>query len=378
MRTAVAISEHPLATHAVGECVGRILEIGGEAPDLLAVFTTQAQLGALEDVVRATRQLLRPATTIGAGLESVMADTREVERHGALSMFALWSDDPGGAPRARSFRLRTSGSPEGPELLGASGLRGATGTLLVLTDPFSTPSEALLDQLERVAPLLQVVGGGASAGRAPGGNVLVLDGQLHRDGAVAVLLPDTIPVHPIVAGSTRPLGDTFTVTATEDELITGLGGRSPIERLEELLVSLSPEERGVAVANLHLGRILDHDDPDGHVHVLQLLGIDRGRRGLAVAGQVEVGESVRFELRSPDAATASLRDRIRGRRGTGGLVLSCTERGHSWFGEPDHDAAILSEELGVPLGGGFFAGQIAPLAARPLGHRGSLVVALFG
>lgn len=378
MHTAAAISEHPLATHAVGECVGRLMEIGGATPDLLAVFTTQAQLGALEDVVRSTRQLLRPATTIGAGLESVMADGREVERHGALSMLAVWSDDPGGATRARAVRLRTSATPEGPELLGGAGLRGATGTLIVLTDPFSTPAESLVGHLDRIAPDLQVVGGGASAGRAPGGNILVLDGQLHRDGAVGVHLPESIPVHAVVAGGTGALGDTFTVTGTEDGLVTGLGGRPAIERVEELLSALRPEEQRLAAANLHLARILDDREPDGPVHVLQLLGIDRGRRGLAVAGPVELGESVRFELGSPDAATAELLNQVRGRRGAGGLVLNCTGRGHAWFGHPDHDASILSDELCMPLAGGFFAGQIAPLAGRTLEHRGSLVVALFG
>jgi len=132
------------------------------------------------------------------------------------------------------------------------------------------------------------------------------------------------------------------------------------------------------VSNLFLARVLDERDQDAPVHVLALLGIDRARRGLAVAGRVEIGASVRFELRSPDAAAEELVSQVRGRDGVGGLVFSCTGRGHEWFGRPDHDAAILTEELAAPVAGGFFAGQIAPLAGRNLEHRDSLVVALFG
>ena len=40
--TAAALSEHPLATHAVGECVGQLLEAGGPGPDLVAIFVDGA------------------------------------------------------------------------------------------------------------------------------------------------------------------------------------------------------------------------------------------------------------------------------------------------------------------------------------------------
>lgn len=378
MHCASALSEHPLATHAVGECVGRLLEAGGERPDLLAVFATQAQLGVLEDIVSTSRQLLRPAATIGAGLESVLAGSREVERHGALTMFALWGGGPGADRRIRPIRLRTSGSPDGPELLGGASLAGATGALLLLTDPFSSPSEAVIGQLDRIAPELRVIGGGASAGRGPGGNVLLLDDEVHRDGAVGVHLPESMPVRSVVARGSRPVGGTFTVTGTHGTLLTGLGGRPALDRLEELVSTMAPEEQHQAVRNLHLGLILDERDDDGPVRVLQLLGIDRERRALGVAGEVELGASVRFELGSPEAAAEELRLRLRDRHGFGGLAFGCTGRGHSWSGHPDHDASIVAEELGTPVAGGFFAGQLAPLAGRTFEHRGSVVVALFG
>ena len=60
----------------------------------------------------------------------------------------------------------------------------AEGTLLVLPDPFTFPSEVLLT----AGPDLTVVGGLASAAGQPGGNRLVLNREVYDDGAVGVLV----------------------------------------------------------------------------------------------------------------------------------------------------------------------------------------------
>lgn len=378
MHTAAALSEHPLATHAVGECVGRLLETGRIAPDLLALFVTRPQLGALEDIVRAARHLLRPATTIGMGAESVIGGSREVEHHSAVAMFALWGDDPGGTPRPRTLRLRLTATPDGPSLQGATALSGAEGTLVLLTDPFSVPSASLIDQLRDQAPGLQVVGGAATAARGPGGNLLVADGELHRDGAVGVLLPASIPVRTMLARSSAALGATFTVTDVDAGVLTGLGGRPALDRLEEQLSTLEPEARAAALDNLRLGTVLDEADPDRHVDVQPILGIDRHRHGLVLAGSCQLGESVRFELRSPAAAAHSLTEQLSGQRAAGVLVFGSVERGHMWFGQPDHDAILIDDALSAPAAGAFVSDQFAPLVGRHHEHREAVVAALFG
>lgn len=60
MPFAVALSEHPVPAVAVGEAVGRILDLVGPAPDLLLVLTGWAMQGAMEDVVPALETLLEP------------------------------------------------------------------------------------------------------------------------------------------------------------------------------------------------------------------------------------------------------------------------------------------------------------------------------
>ena len=208
-----ALSEHPLATHAVGETVGHLLDVGGPRPDLVALFATEAHLGVLEDIVGAVRQLLEPRALIGACTQSVLAGSREVEDHSALVIQAMWL----GGTRIRPIRIDSVPGTEGTHLRGLGALDGATGTLVLLSDPFSFPAHVALGDLAVTAPGLSVVGGAASAARRPGGNRLLLDAAIVEHGAVALHLDDTVALATAVSQCARPVGQPFTVTAADAE-----------------------------------------------------------------------------------------------------------------------------------------------------------------
>ena len=72
-----AVSEHPLATHAVGEVVGQVLEQVGPAPDVAVVFATGGFAGAMEDIASTVRATLAPSTLVGATAVSVLARRRD-------------------------------------------------------------------------------------------------------------------------------------------------------------------------------------------------------------------------------------------------------------------------------------------------------------
>ena len=55
-RYAAAASRHPLATHAVGEVAGEILDtLDGATPDLLVWFMTPHHVGTLDEIHGALR-----------------------------------------------------------------------------------------------------------------------------------------------------------------------------------------------------------------------------------------------------------------------------------------------------------------------------------
>ncbi len=380
-RAASALSEHPLATHAVGECVGRLLDAGGEGPpDLVVLFVTEPHLGAFEDIARATGELLSPRVLLGAGAVSVLAGRREVEEHGALAAFAWWGG--GGEHSPTPFRLRSVPRPEGPELVGLAELEGAEGTLVLVADPFTCPVERVLEELRTIAPRLTVVGGMASVARQPGGNRLLLGRTLHADGAVGVLLPPSVPLGTVVSQGCRPIGDPLTVTKAERNMLLELAGRPAFELLVDLVRGLPPEEQQLAANGLHVGRVVDEYRAEfgrGDFLVRAVLGGDKEAGGVAVGDEIEVGATVQFHVRDAASAHEDLETLMAGRHAAGALVFTCNGRGSRLFGVPDHDAETVSEALGdAPVAGMFCAGEIGPVGPRSFLHGFSAAVTLFG
>jgi small ligand-binding sensory domain FIST len=382
LRTGAALSEHPLATHAVGECVGQLLDRGaGREPDVVFVFVTTPHAGSMEDIARAVRQLLSPRTLIGASAVSVLGGRREVEEHASVSMFALWAAE-GSREGPRAVRLVVSAGPDGPVFGGLDDLRGAAGTLLLLADPFSCPVELLLAQLHDAAPELAVVGGMASSARQPGANRLLLDQGLHRDGAVAVLLPPEVPVTAVVSQGCRPIGQPLTVTRAERNMLLELAGRPAFELLVELLQALPPEEQQLAAQGLHVGRVVDEYRAEfgrGDFLIRAVLGGDRDAGAVAVGDEVEVGSTVQFQVRDAATAHEDLTVLMADRSAAGALVFTCNGRGSRLFGTPDHDADVISEALAdAPVAGMFCAGELGPVGMRAFVHGFTASVALIG
>jgi small ligand-binding sensory domain FIST len=193
----------------------------GDAPDLAVVFVTAAHGGVLEDIARTIREVLRPGTLLGATAVSVLGGDHEVEEQPAVTLWAARLGQP-----AAPVRLDTSTSAGiaisglGHDLVGDERER----TLVLLADPFSLPLEAFLDAAPETYPGLRVVGGLASAARGPGGNRLVLDGDVFSDGAVGALLPAHDALHTVVSQGCRPIGTPMTVTKSDGRIIYELAG----------------------------------------------------------------------------------------------------------------------------------------------------------
>ncbi|MGH9184861.1 MAG: FIST signal transduction protein [Acidimicrobiales bacterium] len=380
MPFASALSEHPVPAHAAGEVIGSVLEAVGSAPDLAVIFATAPHTGAIEDIVAAVRSVLRPATLIGATAVSVLGGGREVEEVPALS---LWAGrfPPGSAPVV-PVRLRSQPSPHGMTL---TGLPTATAdgrhTLVLLPDPFTFPADEFLSVIADELPGLTVVGGLASAARAPGGNRLVLDGEIHTDGAVGALLPPRVAPVAVVSQGCRPIGDPMTVTKAERNVIYELAGRPALERLAELLEQLSPADRDLASSGVHLGRVIDEHKLDftrGDFLIRTVLGGDREVGAIAVGDVVEIGSTVQFQVRDAGSADEDLRELVAGRRADGALVFTCNGRGTYLFGTPDHDASVINEAVaGGATAGMFCAGELGPVGGRSFLHGFTASVVLF-
>jgi small ligand-binding sensory domain FIST len=84
-----ALSEHPLATHAVGEVVGEVLEALGTGPDLAVLLVGSSHAGALDDIAAAVEALLRPVTLERDVAPDVYADGRRSEDGVGIALLAI-------------------------------------------------------------------------------------------------------------------------------------------------------------------------------------------------------------------------------------------------------------------------------------------------
>jgi small ligand-binding sensory domain FIST len=373
---AAAVSEHPLATHATGEVVGELLEQLGGPPDLAVLFVTGPHVGVLEDIAATVHRLLSPGTLVGCTAVSVLAGGEEVEGTPGV---ALW----GGATGAVSaHHVEVVQRADGPALVGVDGADlEAAATALLLADPATFPVGAVLDAIGEAHPHLVVAGGVASAGGQPGANRLVLDGRLHERGAVLVLLAPDTPVEVVVSQGCGPVGQPFTVTAAERNMVLELAGRPALERVQETLAGLDERERAAAARGLHLGRVVDEHKLDfdrGDFLVRNVLGADRENGAVAVGDVVEVGATVQLHVRDADSADADLRLLLDEHAGDGALVFTCNGRGIQLFGEPHHDASVVAESLGTnAVAGMFCAGEVGPVGGRSFLHGFTAVTVIF-
>lgn len=378
-RYAAGLSLHPTPVEAVGEVAGEILErLEGDPPDLLVCFASVHHVGAFEDIANGLRKLLEPKVFAGCTAVSVAGGAREIERAPALSVFAA-SFSTG---TAEAFVLESVDAPDGTSIVGWPDDVAASGTLLMLADPFSFPIPDFLRLVNARVPALTVVGGLASAAAGPGGNRLVCNDELTTRGAVAVMLSGDVPVRPVVSQGCRPIGLPYTVTRAERNLVYELGGQPAMQRLQELVLAADDDERELMRRGLHVGLVVDEHRLDfgrGDFLVRNLLGADQRTGALAVGDVVDVGQTVQFHVRDAEAADEDLRVLLDRVDGDAALLFTCNGRGTHMFSVPDHDAALVEQRLGpVPLAGAFCAGEIGPVGGRNFLHGFTASLAVFG
>ena len=368
-RYGAALSEHPDSASAVGEVLGEILEVVGTSPDLAVVFASASHREAISEVADAIHQVLAPSALVGATAISVIGGPLEVEERPALSLWAA-AQCP-----SQSIRLEAVRGPDGWAVGGMPA--NAAGTLLVLPDPFTFPSEALLNAGREMT----VVGGLASAAGRPGDNRLILGRQVFDDGAVGVLLDPDVEVRTVVSQGCRPIGQPFTITKSEGNIISEMGGRSAVDRLRETLLSLDEAERALVSKGLHIGIVIDEHKSEfdrGDFLIRGLIGADEDTGALAVGDSLEVGTTVQFQVRDAASADEDLRELMADASAASALVFTCNGRGTHLFGGPDHDAAVVHEALEkAPVAGMFCAGEIGPIGGRNFLHGFTASVVLF-
>ena len=390
VRTSVGASESFDTVEAAVEAANRARAGLEPTCDLAVVFASGHHLAMAKWLLSEVHERLEPRALIGCGAGGTVAGGHELEETPGI---AIWAASLPGA-EIETMHLTAERDAQGFRLLGLpvsllepanADEAGGDESLIALCDPFSFPAEELLAAVDRHRPHVPVLGGLASASFA-GGAVLLRNGEVHSDGAVAVRLRG-VQVLPCVSQGAGPVGPEMTITSAEANVIGQLAGKPAMERLGEVISALPDHERDLAAAGVLVGLVIDENRPEyerGDFLVRPIIGADRESGAIAIGEPVRVGQTVRLQVRDAASADEDLREALRaqsqalGSHGAAGaLLFTCNGRGSHMFEVPDHDAAAIEDSLGVPTAGFFCAGEIGPVGGRNFLHGFTATMAVF-
>jgi small ligand-binding sensory domain FIST len=353
--------------------------LGRAGVDLAFVFLSPAHLVEAEAAAEAVREELAPRHLLGCVAEGVVGRVRELEEGPAV---AVWAGALPGA-EIECFHAAAVQTDEGiavadfPEL-------DDPGLVALLVDPFTFPAGPFLTRLNETHEQIPLVGGIAAGGRRPGAQALILDDEVHAEGAVGAVVSG-LPVLTVVSQGCRPIGREAVITRCEGNVVYELAGAPALERLRTEIVALSSEEQALAARGLLAGLVIDENRPEydtGDFLMRGLLGADEASGALALGDIARVGQTLRFFVRDAASADADLRealgDALRRARPAGALLFTCNGRGTNMFPQPDHDARVVAEALGTQALAGFFCGgEIGPVGGKAFLHGFTATLAVF-
>ena len=348
---------------------------GAKRPDLVCAFVSGGDPGAVAAAGERVATVTAAGAMVGCSAGGVIGAGRGVEGQAAVSVWA--AQLPGASIRA--FHLEVMRADAGMAVVGMPERADDDNVAVLLADPYSFPVDGFVSRANDALTGLNIVGGMAHGPAGAGSTRLWVDGRTHDRGAVGVLLGGSgVVANAVVSQGCRPVGPTMAVTAATGNVVVELAGVPALQKLEEILATLPPAEQALASSGLQLGIALDEyaeEHDRGDFLIRPLLGLDPDSSGLVVGDLVEVGSTVRLQVRDAEGADEDLCALLRGYRGNhaevaGALLFSCNGRGGHLFGSSlggaDHDVGVVRRELRTAGGvAGFFAGgELGPVAGR--------------
>lgn len=328
---------------------------------------------------------LTPKVLIGCTAEGVIGREREIEREPAVTLVAAHLPGVDLIPfslQSMDWR-KTLGAEATLRQMVAAPME--TRLFMMLADPFTTPMDAVLEAFNLYYPNLPVIGGMASGAQRAGGNALIFNDRVLNNGTIGVAFAGAFEADIIVSQGCRPVGQPFTVTGARENTILSLENESPLARIQNLVLNMTPEDRILLQNGLYIGRAVGGERETlgrGDFLIRGVMGLDQESGVMVVGDYIEEGETVQFHLR--DASTAEedlemmLTPQLLYDPPCGGFLFSCNGRGTRLFNHPNGDISIIQKVLGeVNLAGFFCAGEIGPIGDKNFLHGHTASLALF-
>jgi len=239
--------------------------------------------------------------------------------------------------------------------------------------------ETWLNEWNVAYPGIPVIGG------LVGGENKVYYNEENVAGGVLLGLQGLANVRPIVSQGCKPIGNPFTVTNVEQNVLYTLGSLPAYQVLNQAFESLTKEEKERARGNLFAGLALSEyieEYKRGDFLVRHILGADPGTGAVALGALPRIGQTLQYQLRDAASASEEFQMQLQSYLETepkphpcAALLFDCAGRGQGLFGHPNHDTGMLQRFLpNIPTAGFFGAGEIGPVGNKNYihGHTASI------
>ncbi len=352
------------------------------------VFMTPRFFSEAQQVLEILRVHARIPLLAGCSSTGLVAGAEEIEDNGGL-VLALYSL-PGATLDAHYFTQSQVEEAQEPGYWPAvTGVPvTATNGWLAFVDPFHLDPEKWLRGWNAAYAPAPVFGGLASGVAMEQVTQVYLNGEVYEEGGVAISIGGEVKLTGVISQGCTPIGQTWTLTRVEQNLIHRIANRPAYEVLAETVNQLSAEDQRKARGNLFIGLVVNEyleDFHRGDFLVRNLLGGDPQSGVLAVGALPRSGQTMQFQRRDATGASEDMSEllaRTQEQLGPatvyGGCLCCCNGRGKNLFGRSGHDARMVKQQFGdIGLAGFFCNGEIGPVGEKNFLHGYTASLALF-
>ena len=357
------------------------------AVDVAVLFASGAYARHFPEMVRRVQRETGAAVLIGCSGQGIIGPAQELEGVPALSLLTL--SLPGvvlHSTRLTQEMVEDCVTPtDWPLRLEIP--PDDVNAWLIFADPYRLDAEEMINGLQAAYPHCPMLGGLASFGPSEQRTFVFLNGEIFDEGGVGLTIGGPYTILPLVSQGCEPIGEPWTITDVQDNIIRTISNRPAYDMLLETFAALPEEVLLRAQNNLLVGLAADEYRESfgrGSFLIRPLLGFDPRNGSIAIGAYPRLGQTIQFQMRDADAADLDFRqlleaahDALGEQRAIAGVLCSCNGRGIGMFGEPHHDASSIDECLGpLPLAGLFCNGEIGPIGTHTFLHGFTASLAL--
>jgi small ligand-binding sensory domain FIST len=325
---------------------------------------------------------------VGCSSSSLIAGSEEIEQNAGISLGLYHL--PGAKLDPFYFTQSHLDEANGPAYWHIETGIDATQTngWLAFADPFNLDCDTWLREWNQAYAPLAVLGGLATGDFSGRTTQIYLNGEVYSEGVVAVSVGGKVGLASVISQGCTPIGETWTITKVEQNLIYEIGNRPAYEVLIETFGKLSPEDQKKCQGNLFIGLVINEyleDFHRGDFLIRNLIGVDPNSGVVAVSALPRAGQTMQFQRRDATAANEDMmallnraHEQLKDSTIYGACLCSCNGRGSGLFGYPNHDAGMIQRRLGpLALTGFFCNGEIGPIGEKNFLHGYTASLALF-